>query len=740
MLHPRPAPTEAMRWAPPPAAPQAAIRCLQTRLMAHAAVGLNGCFGSIAGNAFGILMYHRIAREPARAPRPTINVTPERFRAQLRGLLDRGFRFRPLRSVLDDARNGRIIPPRDVVVTFDDGFENVYRDAVPVLRELAIPATIFVATAFLDSDEPYPFDHWGLAHRHRVPPESYRPMRLPQCLELNDDPLIELAAHTHTHQDFRGRPDAFEYDLRVCLAFLKNRFGIENPTFAFPYGSFHLGFVDGELIAAAKRTDVACGLTTESGLVFPGEDPFRWGRINVFPWDSGRTLTAKLNGWYTWAPRLQHRLIHAARRLARQADSINTSRATRGGASPAFGVDIEFEPGRTRDPGEGRVESNGECADRGASGERAAPGVRPMIRVVVPTFNRAAWLREALESLTRQETRGRFTFEIVVVDNASSDNTRDVVERIAAGTPVPVHYRYQAKAGDAPTRNAGIRDARGEYLAFFDDDQLADSRWLVSLFDASRTTGALVVGGPVLLDLPDATLRRLDRTCRRALREAAFYERTQPYAGRDMPGTGNALVARRLFEQVGLFDESMVTGGSDTDFFHRVRASGYELWYAPEAVIRHRIPPERLQEDFLRWDARSGGSGQARDVDLKESGRLGVARRCALRLLFAVAAVGPAHLLARWRGDAGRMLGTRIRLWRIEGYARATLRILAPRWFPQSTYFRSIEFRNGRVVAARPEIDRSESAEPCHAPRVPVDGGRCTATDSSRPEIQEVAS
>src|SRR5690606_23720393 len=118
-----------------------------------------------------------------------------------------------------------------------------------------------------------------------------------------------------------------------------------------------------------------------------------------------------------------------------------------------------------------------------------------------------------------------------------------------------------------PTRNRGVAEARGQWLAFFDDDQFAEPDWLLELFNAAHTTGAGVVGGRVALDLPPEQLKRLGPVGRGALREVSYYDRLHPYEGKALPGAGNALVARKVFEAVGNFDESMINGGSDSDLF-----------------------------------------------------------------------------------------------------------------------------------------------------------------------------
>ena len=337
--------------------------------------------------------------------------------------------------------------------------------------------------------------------------------------------------HSHTHEDFRGRPAEFRCDLLCNLYFLRDRFGLTNVPLAFPYGTPRLGFTADNLVETALRAGVRCGLTTQSSLIDPRTSPFTWGRFTAQPWDTGRTLAAKLSGWYEWAPLLKDRLLR------------RTSPRTR---------TLSYLP---------RVEP----------ASPIATDLRPLISVIVPTRNRAEWLREALQSLVAQTTHGRFDFEIVVIDNDSTDDTEQVLAQFAAQSPIPIRSYRQPVPGDAPTRNCGLQMARGQWLAFFDDDQLAEPNWLAELLAAACLTDAKIVGGAVRLDLDERQLRELGPWCRAALRETDLYSELQPYAKTDLPGTGNALVARSVFEAVGHFDESLRHGGSDFDFFGGVR-------------------------------------------------------------------------------------------------------------------------------------------------------------------------
>ncbi len=244
-------------------------------------------------SGFGILMYHRVARRVAGLAAPTYNVAPEQLRVQLAGLLARGYEPWPLAKALAAHRAGVAIPTNAFVVTFDDGYENNLTAALPVLQELGVPATIFLATAFLDSADPFPSDDWSLAGSTSVPADSWRPLSTRQCDELLASGLIELGAHTHTHGFFAGRQKAFQADLSQCLQVLCEKFGIRNPAFAFPFG-----IATSELVQSARELGVSCALTTRFACIVPEANPLDWGRFNVAADDSAAMIAAKLAGWY----------------------------------------------------------------------------------------------------------------------------------------------------------------------------------------------------------------------------------------------------------------------------------------------------------------------------------------------------------------------------------------------------------------------------------------------------------
>jgi glycosyltransferase involved in cell wall biosynthesis/peptidoglycan/xylan/chitin deacetylase (PgdA/CDA1 family) len=276
----------------------------------------------------GVLTYHRVISEMPGIDMPTYNVRPDRFRAQIAGLLARGFHVWPLRRVLDYGRKGLEVPDKTVVITFDDGYECVYHHAWPVLRELGAPATVFVSTQYLDSSRPFPFDPWGRRLQACLPPEAYRPLRSAQCDEMLKSGAIELGSHTHSHGDFRGEPMALRADIARSLDVLRSRFRCGAALFAFPFGNPFQGFVSDDLVTAARRAGVVCGLTTRPATIDPAADPFSWGRFTVYDWDTAATLAAKLGGRYGWVVALRRWVQRWRPRPLRRRQPVNVPAGT----------------------------------------------------------------------------------------------------------------------------------------------------------------------------------------------------------------------------------------------------------------------------------------------------------------------------------------------------------------------------------------------------------------------------
>ncbi|MEP3479021.1 MAG: polysaccharide deacetylase family protein [Fuerstiella sp.] len=312
-------------WNPGPATFRENAKLRLLHGIAVASGSLRPVFGRLATSTFGILTYHRVSEKTSksrdrRVVQPSINVSPKQFRNQLLGLQQKGFQFRRLSDLMQDISqqcDGRLsegsLCERTIVVTFDDIYDNVFHNAWPILQELNIPATVFISTAFLDSPEPFPFDHWARKFYGDVSQEDWRPIQSSHLEQMLSSHLIELGAHTHTHQDFRTRPSDFSADLADGIQQLKQRFSVDRLPFAFPYGVPRLGFANQQLMDHVRKTDLTCGLTTGGHANLFGSDPYGWGRFHVFEHDSAASLSAKLDGYYEWLPALKNRVTSLLR-------------------------------------------------------------------------------------------------------------------------------------------------------------------------------------------------------------------------------------------------------------------------------------------------------------------------------------------------------------------------------------------------------------------------------------------
>ena len=232
------------------------------------------------------------------------------------------------------------------------------------------------------------------------------------------------------------------------------------------------------------------------------------------------------------------------------------------------------------------------------------------ISVIIPTRDRAERLLGALDHLAAQDTRGRFTYEVVVVDNGSQDHTRQAIEGVRGTFPVPLRYIYEPRAGRPWALNAGLRQACGRIFAIIDDDVLAPPTWLVAFWGCFQEEGADGVAGRVLPQwvvprpawLTGEAVRKLGLGCvdhgTRRISSAEQLDRR--WVG------GNMAVRREVVERIGGFDVRLIRG-QDEEYYRRCLAHHLKVVYEPDAMTRHQIGAERMTPSYFRmWHHRAG--------------------------------------------------------------------------------------------------------------------------------------
>lgn len=219
-----------------------------------------------------------------------------------------------------------------------------------------------------------------------------------------------------------------------------------------------------------------------------------------------------------------------------------------------------------------------------------------LVSVVIPTRDRAPLLARCLESLLDQDLSAD-RYEIVVVNNGSTDDTTSVIEQTGrAGHGVRVREVAEPEPGLNRARNRGITAARGELIWFIDDDELAPPDTLGRLIACLEASpGVAAVGGPCE-PLPYGISRRpwtFCDACWATFKSWRAESGTEPAEVEELPG-GNALFLRRAFDQVGMFAPHLSGSGDDAEWFHRARRSGARFLLDPQAWVWHRIGPEEI--------------------------------------------------------------------------------------------------------------------------------------------------
>ena len=239
-------------------------------------------------------------------------------------------------------------------------------------------------------------------------------------------------------------------------------------------------------------------------------------------------------------------------------------------------------------------------------------GSKPDISVIVATRNRATHLGEALDALAAQETDDAFTFEVLVMDNATTDETpRLVASRQARFPSRRLRYLREERVGKPWALNTGMAQAAGELLAFTDDDILPSPTWLAAMRRCLTEERADAVAGRVIPKwtgprpawLTDEAVGRIGTIgCVDHGAERRFSRR-----GQDCRWVGGSLLIRREAARlVGPYDVRMVVG-EDKDYYERSVARGLAVCYEPAALVQHKVSPARVELRFLRtWYHRTG--------------------------------------------------------------------------------------------------------------------------------------
>jgi len=235
----------------------------------------------------------------------------------------------------------------------------------------------------------------------------------------------------------------------------------------------------------------------------------------------------------------------------------------------------------------------------------------PQVSVVVPTHNRQDSIVQTIQSL-QQQTYPAEKYELIIVDDASTDDTAETVEKLAEDSNVEIRLLIQEKKGPAAARNLGIKNSASDIVAFTDSDARADQKWLAQLMAVyskkrvhadgfsipqERIAG---VGGRILIGNPEHPLAWYGEVSRYPM--FGLEQRERFCLG---PPQGNVTCnmswKKEVLLEVGLFNEDFKHSVSeDTELGYRIYGKDYKHIHTPEAVVYHNHPT-RVRDYMRTW-------------------------------------------------------------------------------------------------------------------------------------------
>ena len=233
------------------------------------------------------------------------------------------------------------------------------------------------------------------------------------------------------------------------------------------------------------------------------------------------------------------------------------------------------------------------------------------ISAILCTYNRHRYLRKALESIAGSVLPESVDWEVLVVDNNSNDQTPEIANEFVVRYPGRFRYIIEPQPGKSCALNTGIRESRGDVLAFVDDDVTVEPTWLWNLTKALNDGDYAGTGGRTLLAERLSPPRWLALTgpYRMEFVFAPLFDLGNEPCQLDTPPFGANMAYRmEMFEKYGPFRTDLgprpgnEIRNEDTEFGRRLLAAGERLRYEPSAIVFHPVPMDRIRRShFLKW-------------------------------------------------------------------------------------------------------------------------------------------
>lgn len=243
---------------------------------------------------------------------------------------------------------------------------------------------------------------------------------------------------------------------------------------------------------------------------------------------------------------------------------------------------------------------------------------KPAISVVICTYNRAVYLPEALGSLYNQ-TISKEQFEVIVVNNNSTDNTEQVCKDFIANHADGLfYYTNETEQGASFARNTGALIAKGEFLCFMDDDAIAKSDYLAQIlafFNTHPDAGGL--GGRIIPRYIPEEPKWMSHFVSSLVGNFDYSKEVCVFSPNKYPLESNMIIRKSDFDQVKGFNTALPgvkgtlrIGGEGKEFFLKLKAIGRTIYYHPEVIVDHVVETQKLTPEYMYRVASGIGRGE----------------------------------------------------------------------------------------------------------------------------------
>ncbi len=240
------------------------------------------------------------------------------------------------------------------------------------------------------------------------------------------------------------------------------------------------------------------------------------------------------------------------------------------------------------------------------------------ISVIICSYNRDEYIIDAIDSLYNQ-TLSKEKFEVIVVDNNSTDNTRSFcLNYIQSHPDYNIYYLEETNQGASFARNTGAAFAKGPLLAFMDDDAIADKDFLsriISFYEANADVGGL--GGRIIPKYIPAEPKWMSHYVSSLVGNFHYNDNAVMFRPGKYPLESNMIVTKKDFIEVGGFNTLLPgvkgilrIGGEGKDFFMKLQALNRKIYYHPMIIVQHVVEAKKLTPEYMYRVASGIGRGE----------------------------------------------------------------------------------------------------------------------------------